>query len=100
MRPSNLSYKKLVLVCVNERENGESACGQKGSLALHQELKMQIKAIDPTIRVSKSGCLGNCAEGITVVIMPDNKWFSEVTMEDIPELVRLTTNEKNTSYIM
>lgn len=95
MRPANLSYKKLVLVCVNELENGESACGQKGSLAIHQEIKTQIKAIDPTIRVSKSGCLGNCAEGITVVIMPDNKWFSEVTMEDIPELVKIITNSSS-----
>ncbi|PJA45884.1 ferredoxin [Candidatus Uhrbacteria bacterium CG_4_9_14_3_um_filter_50_9] len=89
MREAIKSYKKLVLVCTNERTDGRECCAQKGSIDLHQKIKEAIKAVDPEIRVSRTGCLGNCASGVSVVIMPDNLWLGEVTEADIAEIVRL-----------
>ena len=42
-----------------------------------------MKETDPTVRVSRTGCLGNCATGTTVVIMPDNIWLGEVGVGDV-----------------
>jgi len=81
-------FRKLVLVCTNERTDGTACCAMNGSLEVHKKLKEAIKAADPTIRVSKSGCLDRCQEGPTVVIMPDNIWLGRVTVEDIPEILK------------
>lgn len=45
--------------------------------------------MDPTIRVSKTGCLGNCESGATIAIMPKNVYFGEVKEEDIPEIIEM-----------
>lgn len=59
----------------------------KGGVELHAALKLAMAAHDPSVRVSKSGCLGRCADGATVVIMPDNRWFGGVTQTDIPAII-------------
>ena len=91
MKEPLLRYKKLVLVCTNLRENGEECCAQKGSVELHKKLKETVKLLDPAIRVSKTGCLGNCKSGASVVIMPDDIWLGAVTEEDIPEILKMLT---------
>ena len=91
MRPADKPFRKLVLVCTNERTDGRECCAQKGAVDLHYKLKMAVAGVDPSIRVSKSGCLDNCSTGITVVIQPDNVWLARVQEQDIPELVALVT---------
>lgn len=88
MKPAGTQYKKLVLVCTNERE-GKECCAEKGADALRQKLKLAVVERDPSIRVSRAGCLGSCSSGITVVIQPDNIWLGQVTENDIPELVEM-----------
>lgn len=80
-------YRKLVLVCTNERTDGRECCLNKGAPELHAKLKEAVKAVFTDVRVSRSGCLDNCKTGITVVIMPDNVWFGAVQEEDIPKIV-------------
>lgn len=86
-------HRKLVLVCTNVREDGRECCGMKGSAELHKKLKEAMKAVDLTIRVSKTGCLDRCSEGATVVIQPDDIWLGGVTESDIPEIVKLATGK-------
>ena len=85
------NFRKLVLVCTNERHDGRECCADKGSSDLHQKIKFALAAADPRIRVSKSGCLDRCSTGTTVVIMPDNIWLGRVQEQDIPELVKIIT---------
>jgi (2Fe-2S) ferredoxin len=89
MKTPLVKFRKLVLVCTNLRENGEECCSQKGSVDLHLKLKAAVKALDPQIRVSKTGCLGNCKSGASVVIMPDDVWLGGVTEEDIPKILEM-----------
>ncbi len=89
MRLSDIQFKKLVLVCVNEREDGTESCGQKGSLELFHKIKDAIKAVRTDTRVSRTGCLGNCQSGITVAIMPKNIYLGEVREENIDEIVKM-----------
>lgn len=88
MRHPNLQYSKLILICVNERE-GKECCANAHAEELYYALKTQCAAIDPSIRVSKTGCLGNCLSGPIVVIQPDNIWLGEVKESDIPEIIKL-----------
>lgn len=89
MERAEQTYRKLVLVCTNERNDGRACCMSKGAGDLRSELKMRIAAEDPTIRVSKAGCLGKCSDGANVVIMPDNVWLKHVTMDDVDDVVNL-----------
>lgn len=89
MHKADRPFRKLVLVCTNERADGRECCAQKGAVELHHKLKMAVSAVDPTIRVAKSGCLDNCSTGMTVVIQPDNIWLARVREQDIPEIMKM-----------
>jgi len=39
------------------------------------------------VRVNKAGCLDACAQGPTMVIYPDDIWYSPRTQEDIEEIL-------------
>ena len=39
------------------------------------------------VRVNKAGCLDACAYGPTMVIYPDDVWYSPKTKEDIEEII-------------
>jgi (2Fe-2S) ferredoxin len=92
MRSADLKYKKLVLVCTNDRKTGKECCAQKLSLELYHKLKTAIAGADPEVRVSCTGCLGNCLSGASVVIMPDDIWLGRVVEGDIEEIVKLVTS--------
>lgn len=81
-------FKKLVLVCTNERTDGRECCAQKGSVELHKLIKEAVRAVDPAVRVSRSGCMDMCSSGPTVVIMPDNVWLGDVQEKDIPTVLQ------------
>ena len=91
MRDIGKKYRKLVLVCTNCREDGRECCAMKGAVELHKKLKEAMRAADLTVRVSKSGCLDRCAEGVIVAIMPDDKWFGAATEDDIADIIRHAT---------
>lgn len=93
MREPDLRYRKLVLVCTNDRAEELDCCAKRGSQELYVKIKQAIKAADPSIRVSRTGCLGNCLSGVSVVIMPDDIWLGEVAEEDIPKIVELCLTE-------
>ncbi len=91
MQDIGKKYRKVVLVCTNVKENGKECCGMKGAEEIRLKLKDEMKKADLTVRVSKSGCLDRCAEGVTVAIMPDDVWLGGVTEADIPEIVARAT---------
>ncbi len=87
MKKVDTTYRKLVLVCQNLREGGANCCMQRGAGELYPAIKAAVKEATTDVRVSKTGCLGQCSTGSTVVIMPDDIWLGEVTADDIPEII-------------
>jgi (2Fe-2S) ferredoxin len=84
---ANLSegqFKCHVFVCVNNRTDSRKACAQHDSAAIRQKLKIESKNRWPKgmVRVSQTGCLGICEQGPNVMIYPQNKWYSNVTLND------------------
>lgn len=93
MKDIGRKYRKVVLVCTNLKENGKECCAMKGAAVLHPKLKEAMKTADLTVRVSKTGCLDRCTDGVTVAIIPDDIWFGGVTEADIPEIVSRVTRD-------
>jgi len=93
MKTPERIFRKLVLVCLNDRPDGRACCMQRDAEGVYDALKLGFAEAAFDIRVSRTGCLGQCTTGVTVVIMPDNVWLGDVRVEDVPELVRLYAGE-------
>jgi (2Fe-2S) ferredoxin len=91
MRKADIQFRKLVLVCTHEKMEGKACCAKKLSPEFFMTLKLAIAEKDPSIRVSRSGCLGNCQSGAVITIMPDNLYLGEVKESDLDQLVKLIT---------
>ncbi len=61
-----------------------------GGEEIHRSLKdMVIKAgLHQEIRINKSGCLDQCAQGPVLVVYPEGVWYVGVRPEDVEEIFR------------
>ena len=76
-----------VLVCTNARHDGTPSCGDSGEAQrVFEKLKAGFKAAKLPVRVSRTGCLGPCAQGPNVMCYPHGIWFQGVSEADIPEI--------------
>ena len=87
-------YQKLqhhIFICTNERASGHprGCCKEKGSEDLVKLFKEELKkrGLSQDVRAQRAGCLDTCEEGPSVVIYPENVWYSRVKSEDIAEIV-------------
>ena len=65
-------FRKHVFVCTNDREeaNPRGCCRSKNSLELLTHLKRAARAAGlDDVRVNKAGCLDNCENGPSCVIL-------------------------------
>ncbi len=84
------NIKKQLFICTNQRDEGE-CCFFKGSLELVSRLKNRLKdqGLWKQYKVTKSGCLGPCKQGISAVLHPDNVLITKIRPEDEDELYEL-----------
>jgi (2Fe-2S) ferredoxin len=76
-----------VLVCTNARHDGTPSCGDSGEAQrVFETLKADFKTAKLPVRVSRTGCLGPCAQGPNVMCYPHGVWFQAVSEGDIPEI--------------
>ncbi|MBI2931611.1 MAG: (2Fe-2S) ferredoxin domain-containing protein [Planctomycetes bacterium] len=82
-------YERTLFVCCNEREPGQDACANRGSAEIQKRLKeiVKSKGLQGRLRVSRAMCLGLCSVGPNLCVMPDNVWYTHVTLEDVPAIV-------------
>lgn len=76
-------YERQVLVCTYG-----AWCKLDGSDDVRIRLKALAKeaGLDKTLRVTKSGCLGQCGHGPMVACWPENVWYAKVTPGDADAL--------------
>ena len=86
--PKQPPFERVLFVCCNEREAGEAACANRGSAELQKRLKayMKSKGLQGRCRVVRSLCLGVCASGPNICVMPENVWYHGVTGTDLEEI--------------
>jgi len=84
-------YERHVFVCENERppESPKGSCSAKGGREVRARLKDAVAkaGLVGRVRVNSAGCLGQCAEGVTVVVYPEAVWYGHVRVEDVDRIV-------------
>lgn len=84
-------YEHHVFFCLNQRENGEACCQDKGAEAAFDHMKARVKKLglsgEDKVRINRAGCLDRCAEGPLLVIYPQAIWYTFVDFEDIDEII-------------
>lgn len=82
-------YDLTVFVCAKERDDGEPACGNRGSDELAGILRKYVKThgLKPWIRVSKSQCFDLCEEGPNIAVFPQDHWFSACGKTEVEEIL-------------
>jgi|SRR5690606_17883353 len=95
MLESTTPHKLHVLVCTNARHDGTPSCGDSGEAQrVFETLKARLKAAKLPVRVSRTGCLGPCAQGPNVMCYGNTLatagksgvWFQAVGEGDMDEL--------------
>ena len=72
-----------ILIC------GGTGCTSSGSAKLQKAFNEQLAAngLAEEVKIVQTGCFGLCALGPVVIVHPDGTFYSQVTEEDVPEIV-------------
>ena len=88
---TNNFYQYHIFFCLNQRENGEACCMDKGAEAAFDYMKARVKELglngEGKVRINRSGCLDRCGEGPLLVVYPQAIWYTFVDNEDIDEII-------------
>ena len=83
--------QRHVFVCINERspDHPKRCCKARGGAEVRDQLKAELasRGISKIVRANNAGCLDQCEHGVCVVVYPEQVWYGNVTVDDIPELV-------------
>ncbi len=76
-------YRSTVLVC------GGTGCISGNSKEIFHTFETELKNanLDKEVKVVMTGCFGLCALGPIVIVYPEGAFYSQVKVEDVPELV-------------
>ncbi len=76
-------YRSHVLVC------GGTGCTSSHSNEIIEKLESELAArgLQDEIKVIKTGCFGLCALGPIMIVYPEGCFYSEVTVDDVSEIV-------------
>ena len=84
-------YLHHVFFCLNQREDGEACCMDKGAEQAFDYMKKRVKQLglngEAKIRVNRAGCLDRCNEGPLMVVYPEAIWYTFVDNTDIDEII-------------
>ena len=76
-------YRSHVLVC------GGTGCTSSNSQKIIEAMEAEIaaKGLQDEVQVIRTGCFGLCALGPIMSVYPEGCFYSEVKVEDVPEIV-------------
>lgn len=84
-------FKHHVFFCLNQRDNGEDCCMNKGAEAAFEYMKGKVKQLKlngaGSVRINRAGCLDRCGEGPLMVVYPEAVWYTFVDNADIDEII-------------
>jgi (2Fe-2S) ferredoxin len=84
-------YTCHLFVCIKSRGGKGTSCGDSSGSELKAVLKGEIKkrGWKSVARVCESSCLGVCDVGPNIMIYPQKIWLSDVSLDDVPEILNL-----------
>lgn len=88
MKSKDKTLKTQLFVCTNP-----SGCAFLGAQELRDTIKFKliqklgVEEYKNNVRINNSGCLGDCSEGIAACQMPQNKFWTKLTLKDSDQLI-------------
>ena len=83
-------FERHLFICVNERSGDDprGCCTSRGSVKLLDYMKKRVHeaGLKGKVRVNKAGCLDACAQGPSMVIYPEEIWYTATSEEDMEEI--------------
>ncbi len=83
--------ERYLFVCENRRADGDpkGSCARRGSTEIKEKLKELTveRGMRKKVRVCGATCLDLCWVGVSIGVMPDNVFYGNVTLADVPEIV-------------
>ena len=75
--------RRHVLVC------GGTGCTSSGSVTIREIFENELAAngISEEVQIVQTGCFGLCALGPVVIVYPEGTFYSQVTTDDVAEIV-------------
>lgn len=92
-------FKVHAFVCTNDRNGAAKSCADGDAQQIKDQLKRELKRKGlwgNGVRVSTSGCLGNCIHGPNVYIFPQEQMFTRCSIADVPVLLAAIEASLNT----
>ena len=77
-------FERHAFVCTNAEAcaiDGPAEAIQKGF-----KERLRVAGLKESLRVSKSGCLGQCGHGPMMVVYPDGVWYSHLGLGDVERI--------------
>ncbi len=89
-------FRFHVFVCDQQKPEGVPCCAARGSGKVIDALRKEIAAqgLVDVVQLTPCGSLGLCEHGPNMVVYPEGIWYSGLTPEDVPELVRTQFREE------
>jgi len=98
MKSQNIPYKKSIFVCTNDCQGEKASCGDHQGPAVFKELRRIAKerGLHPRIRVAQAKCLGQCNQGVNIMVYPEETWYSSIRLSDVEAFAEIyLSTEKN-----
>ncbi len=82
-------FRYHVFICDQEKPEGVPCCAARGSGKTLEALRKEIAArgLMDSVQISVCGSLGLCERGPNMVVYPEGVWYSNVTPQEVPEIV-------------
>lgn len=82
-------YVCHIFICTFDRAGERKSCGDEEGIEIRAVLKTEVGARGwkKWVRVSQSGCLGQCDKGPNVMIYPQGIWYSQTSLDDVDKII-------------
>lgn len=78
--------RPTIIVCVNQRLRHDTpSCAQRGGEAIADALEARIPGTGASLVRIK--CFGRCADGPIVRIAPGGRFFTQASLDDVPDML-------------
>ncbi len=85
-------FEKHIFVCENIRDESHSkqSCGRSGGIEIRNKFRSRIRELGLAhkIRANSAGCLGACNQGPVAVIYPEGRWYGNIKIDDVEEIIQ------------
>ena len=98
MKSQEIPYQKSIFVCTNDNRGEKPSCGDHQGPAVFKELRRLAKerGLHPRIRVAQAKCLGQCNQGVNIMVYPDEAWYCSIRLSDVEAFAEIyLSTEKN-----